>query len=166
MYLFKTVYLYNYFIDFEMNYFDFLFKNDNKSISLLITLFGLAAVIASFALEHLLKLQPCILCLIQRYLLVAVFFIGIVTVFKSTRKLIVINILLLVATTLTAGYHVAVEKLVISEAHLCRIVEVSQSYQSCGEVSFTFLGFSLAEWNLTIITGLVMIILNKIMDRS
>ncbi len=148
-----------------------------------LVILSIGALGAAFIAEYVFMIAPCKLCIYQRYVYMVLAVIAAIALcFKS---MIVQRVLLLccagaiLAGCLTAFYHVGVEQQIfaepvscaslINESHILSLEEMkSQIYNNmphCSEVSFTFLGISMAGWNgLTLL--IVFIILVRYLSLS
>ena len=138
---------------------------------------------AAFISGYVFMLMPCKLCLYQRYAYMALAMISAIALcFKSVsvkRFLLFCCAGTVLVGCLTAFYHVGVEQQIFTEPASCassinesltlNLEEMkNQIYNNaphCSEVSFTFLGISMAGWNgLTLL--IVFIILAQYLNLS
>ena len=122
--------------------------------------------------EHVFGLVPCSLCLTQRYPHIFVSFTSLWLIFFRTHNFLMypINTLVMALSILLASYHAGVEQGVFQGLQSCstsglslvhdRSAEVllqdilNTSVVRCNEVTWSFLGLSMATWNLILSTGL------------
>ena len=160
-----------------MNY-SYLKKITQRKLFLTLLIFKALIILSAIYIEYILKVPACNLCLYQRipyYLSILILFYIIFN--KSTNIIPIISLAILMFVNIVLSiYHVGVEQQIISEPILCRsnsnIQNVDQllenlknnTFISCKDVNFTFLGFSLASINVLISSILayfyVLIILN------
>ena len=160
-----------------MNY-SYLKKITQRKLFLTLLIFKALIILSAIYIEYILKVPACNLCLYQRipyYLSILILFYIVFN--KSTNIIPIISLAILMFVNIALSiYHVGVEQQIISEPMLCRsdsnIQNVDQllenlknnTFISCKDVSFTFLGFSLASINVLISSILayfyVLIILN------
>ena len=160
-----------------MNY-SYLKKITQRKLFLTLLIFKALIILSAIYIEYILKVPACNLCLYQRvpyYLSILILFY---IVFNNSTNIIpIISLAILMFVNIVLSiYHVGVEQQIISEPMLCRsnsnIQNVDQllenlknnTFISCKDVNFTFLGFSLASINVLISSILayfyVLIILN------
>ena len=160
-----------------MNY-SYLKKITQQNLFLTLLIFKVLIILSAIYIEYILKVPACNLCLYQRipyYLSILILFYIVFN--KSTNIIPIISLAILMFVNIALSiYHVGVEQQIISEPMLCRsdsnIQNVDQllenlknnTFISCKDVNFTFLGFSLASINVLISSILayfyVLIILN------
>ena len=160
-----------------MNY-SYLKKITRQNLFLTLLIFKVLIILSAIYIEYILKVPACNLCLYQRipyYLSILILFYIVLN--KSTNIILIISLAILMFVNIVLSiYHVGVEQQIISEPMLCRsnsnIQNVDQllenlknnTFISCKDVNFTFLGFSLASINVLISSILayfyVLIILN------
>ena len=156
----------------------YLKKITQQNLFLTLLIFKVLIILSAIYIEYILKVPACNLCLYQRipyYLSILILFYIIFN--KSTNIIPIISLAILMFVNIVLSiYHVGVEQQIISEPMLCRsnsnIQNVDQllenlknnTFISCKDVNFTFLGFSLASINVLISSILayfyVLIILN------
>lgn len=126
---------------------------------------SIGALTAALISEYVFMLAPCKLCLYQRYVYVVLAIISAVALcFKSVTVksfLLFCSAIVVLIGCITAFYHVGVEQRFFNEPASCSspvnesltltLEEMkNQIYNNaphCSEVSFTFLGISMAGWN-------------------
>lgn len=121
-----------------------------------------AALLLALLLQFGFGLVPCQLCLWERwpYLIVIALAAGGLLMQVPRTALVIILLVLLVAVGL-AGYHVGVEQGVLALPSTCAAAGQAQSIEdlrrlldtappSCDQVTASFLGLSLAAWNLVL----------------
>ena len=156
----------------------YLKKITQQNLFLTLLIFKVLIILSAIYIEYILKVPACNLCLYQRipyYLSILILFYILLNKYTNIILIISLAILMFVNIVLSI-YHVGVEQQIISEPMLCRsnsnIQNVDQllenlknnTFISCKDVNFTFLGFSLASINVLISSILayfyVLIILN------
>jgi len=159
-----------------------MFNIKNKTIFILILLFSIFALLAAYFIQYVLKHQPCNLCLIERI----PYFVSIIVIsfFLFTKKLgkpvLLILSLVFFSASLIAFYHFGIEQGFIKESLVCDLNNQSNDLSkeallnqlkempmSCKDVTFKFLGLSLATFNifisliLSVITGKIFLTYEK-----
>ena len=96
-------------------------KIKNKTILNLILLFSIFALIAAYFIQHVLKHQPCNLCLIER--IPYIFSIIVISIFLFTKKFekfsLMILSLIFFSATLISFYHFGIEQEFFKESIVC-----------------------------------------------
>ena len=144
----------------------------NKTILSLILLFSFFSLTAAFFIQHVLKHQPCNLCLIERIpYIISIIVISICLFTKKFEKisLIILSLIFFSATSI-AFYHFGIEQGFIRESLVCDLNNESNNLSkeallnqltempiSCKEVTFKIFGLSLATFNIfiTLILGVI-----------
>ena len=124
--------------------------------------------------EYVFGFAPCSLCLIQRYphMLVAITSVWLIFFRTHNFFLYPVNTLVMALSIILASYHVGVEQSIFqgpqscSSSNLSLVSEKSAeallneilntSVVRCNEVTWTFIGLSMATWNL-ILSGALFI---------
>ena len=140
-------------------------KIKNKMILSLILLFSFFALFAAYFIQHVLKHQPCNLCLIERIpYIFSIIVISICLFFKKFENLsLIILSLIFFSATLIAFYHFGIEQGFIIESLVCDLYNESNILSkeallnqlkkmpvSCKDVTFRIFGLSLATFNIFI----------------
>ena len=140
-------------------------KIKNKTIFNLILLFSIFALIVAYFIEHVLKHQPCNLCLIERIpYIFSIIIISICLFAEKFEKLSLITLsLIFLSATLIAFYHFGIEQGFIKESLVCDLNNKSKDLSkeallnqlkempiSCKDVTFKIFGLSLASFNIFI----------------
>ena len=130
-----------------------------------LVILSLGALGAAFIAEYVFMIAPCKLCIYQRYTYLVLAIISTITLcFRLAfvqRFLLLCAVVVVLVGCLTAFYHVGVEQQIfterfsctssINESSLLTLEEMkNQIYNKtpqCSEVSFSFLGISMAGWN-------------------
>ena len=137
--------------------------NKNKFILSGILALSIVSLSIAYFIQYILGHKPCNLCLIERIPYIAsVILIALVFIINKFEKLISILILLFfIFGTAVSFYHVGIEQGFFSESLLCNIKIGSENLTkedllkqlqnstpiSCKDVTFRFLGLSLATIN-------------------
>ena len=139
-----------------------ILNKKNNTILIIIFFIILLSIISTLIIEHVLDHQPCNLCLYERipYFVSALLLIYIFLFKKYERIIFLILFLIFVLSFLLAFYHFGIEQGFFSESFVCNIEnqseilskeellkELNQKVVSCKEVTFRFLGLSLANIN-------------------
>ncbi len=151
----------------------------NKLILNLVLLISIFVLIIAYFIEHILKYEPCNLCLIERlpYIIAVI----IITIFFFLKKFEKITFLLLslifISGIFLSFYHVGIEKGFFEESFLCNLnnesniltkedllKELQKKVISCKNVDFAIFGFSLASINLIVSIILSIITLKKYLN--
>ncbi|HEX6113793.1 MAG TPA: disulfide bond formation protein B [Geminicoccaceae bacterium] len=127
--------------------------------SLLLALASAAILLAALALQYLGGLLPCPLCIWQRWPYVALVALGLLGWRWRPRTLLGVATLVLLGSAGLAAYHVGIEQgwwalpggcvaggSAESVEELKRLL--AEAPPACDQVGFTFLGLTLAGWNL------------------
>ncbi len=155
-----------------------MFKN-NKLILNGILVFSIISLSIAYFIQYILGHKPCNLCLIERipYIssIILISLIFIINRFKGIIAWIVL--LFFIFGTLISFYHVGIEQGFFSESLLCNLGSSENNLSkeqllkhlenapiSCKEVTFRFLGVSLATIN-TIISILLCCIMFKVIKN-
>ena len=133
---------------------------------------SLSMVLFALLSEHVFGFTPCSLCLIQRYPHLLVVIISVWLIFFRTHDFFLypINTLIMASSILFSLYHVGVEQNIFqgpqscSSSNLAQIGEKSAeallksilntAVVRCNEISWSFIGISMATWNLIFSIGL------------
>ena len=129
------------------------------TVALLLALASGAILLTVLALQYLGDLPPCPLCVWQRWPYVAVAVLGLVGWRWQPRALLALAALVLLVGAGLGVYHVGVEEGWWALPAGCAAGASAQSVEdlrrllaeappACDQVSFTFLGLSLAGWNV------------------
>lgn len=130
-----------------------------KNASLLLGLAAITILATVFASQYLGGLAPCRMCIWQRWPFAVLVVIGLIGAFWRPRVMLALAFLTLLVSIGLAGYHVAVEQGWLALPAGCAagtdassIEELKAMLKSagptCDQVDFTFLGLSLAGWNV------------------
>lgn len=130
-----------------------------KNASLLLTLAAAAILATVFASEHLGGLEPCPMCIWQRWPFAVLVVVGLIGALWRPKVMLTLAFLTLLVSVGLAGYHVGVEQGWLALPAGCAsageagsIDELKAMLKSagptCDQVAFTFLGLSFAGWNV------------------
>jgi disulfide bond formation protein DsbB len=125
----------------------------------LLALASAAILLAALALQYLGGLPPCRLCIWQRWPYVALIALGLVGWRWQPRAMLGVATLMLLGGAALAAYHVGVEQGWWALPADCVAGQSAESVEdlkrmlaeappACDQVSFAFLGLTLAGWNL------------------
>jgi disulfide bond formation protein DsbB len=127
--------------------------------SLLLAIASAAILLAALALQYLGDLPPCPLCIWQRWPYVALVALGLLGWHWRPRAMLGIATLVLLGGAGIAAYHVGIEQGWWALPAGCVAGGTAESVEelkrllagappACDQVGFTFLGLTLAGWNL------------------
>ena len=148
---------------------------DNKHILNGVLIFSILSLSIAYFIQYVLDHKPCNLCLIERIPYIAsVILISLIFILNKFEKIISIIILLFfIFGTIVSFYHFGIEQGFFDESLVCNLgngealdkeqllKQLEQStVTSCKDVTFRFLGFSLATINM-----IISIILSGIMIK-
>ena len=138
---------------------------DKKNFFRITFLVSLFALIFAYFVEYVLGYQPCNLCLIERIPYIAsVILISLLFILNRFKKIIaIILFLFFIFGAIISFYHVGIEQGFFSESFVCNLSDSQDSLTtkqllkqlentpvSCKDVTFRFIGLSLATINTII----------------
>ena len=127
---------------------------------------SLSMILFALTSEYVFGFAPCSLCLIQRYPHIIVTITSVWLIFFRTQNVFLypVNTLIMALSIILASYHVGVEQSIFqgpqscSSSNLSLVSEKSAetllkeilntSVVRCNEVIWSFMGLSMATWNL------------------
>ena len=133
---------------------------------------SLSMILFALTSEYVFGFAPCSLCLIQRYPHILVTITSVWLIFFRTQNVFLypVNTLIMALSIILASYHVGVEQSIFqgpqscSSSNLSLVSEKSAeallkeilntSVVRCNEVTWSFMGLSMATWNLILSIGL------------
>jgi disulfide bond formation protein DsbB len=129
------------------------------TVSLALALIAALLLATVLALQYLAGLEPCPLCIWQRYPHLVVVALGLIGWRRRPRDMLGLIALVLLVGAGIAAYHVGVEQGWVALPAGCAAGQGATSVEelrqmlaeappACDQVSFTLLGLSLAGWNL------------------
>ena len=139
--------------------------NNNKFILNGILAFSILSLSIAYFVQYILGHKPCNLCLIERIpYLSAVVIISLIFIIKKFEKAFAVTILLFfIFGSLISFYHIGIEQGFFEESIVCKLSNTGTNLSkeqileqlenvpiSCKEVTFRFLGLSLATINTVI----------------
>lgn len=145
---------------------------------LLLGLASLAALIVALALQFLGGLEPCPLCIEQRYPYLAVIAAAALGLWLGRPKaFLALAALILLLELGLAGYHVGIEQGWLALPASCAALEPATSIEQlrqqlataparCDQVAFTLLGLSLSAWNGIYALALLAVALSGLIGRG
>ncbi len=157
-------YNYTYTYNFRVSLFLLLkmMNKKNSSVFVIILFLLTISIGAAFFIEYVLGHEPCKLCIYQRYpyIISILLLISILMIKKKIKiHLLLLSIISLIGAII-AFYHFGIEQGFFSESAVCEarnlnqfsskeelIEKLKQNTISCKEVTFRFLGLSLASIN-------------------
>ena len=155
-----------------------MFKN-NKLILNSILIFSILSLSIAYFVQYVLGHEPCNLCLIERIpYIAAIILISLIFIIRKYEKLIIIIIsIFFVIGAVISFYHVGIEQNFFEENLLCNLGSSGENISrdqlleqlkntpvSCKDVTFRFLGLSLATIN-TVISLVLSAIMIKILKN-
>ena len=146
-----------------------LFPN-RKNFYVIIFFISLISIICALYIEHVLKYQPCKLCIYQRLPYLAAIFVSLIGFnYSNNDKILIVTIMIFTLSTILSGYHFGIENSIFDELSACTngssdILNKSKLLESlnknmpvnCKDATFKILGISLAAIN-TIFSILIVI---------
>ena len=155
-----------------------MFKN-NKLILNSILIFSILSLSIAYYVQYVLGHEPCNLCLIERIpYIAAIILISLIFIIRKYEKLIIIIIsIFFIIGAVISFYHVGIEQNFFEENLLCNLGSPGENISrdqlleqlkntpvSCKDVTFRFLGLSLATIN-TVISLVLSAIMIKILKN-
>ena len=154
--------------------------DNNKFILNSVLVFSIITLSIAYYIQYVLGHKPCNLCLIERIpYIVSVILISLIFLINKFEKLLASGLLIFfIFGAVTSLYHVGIEQGFFSESLVCDLkisseniskenllkqMEIS-SFVSCKDVTFRFLGLSLATIN-TVISILLSAIIFKVIKN-
>lgn len=156
----------------------------SRTCALLNVILGLSAVAGAFYIEYALGQAPCDLCMLQRLVVYAIIFVGMIIVLFKPRRFISralqsINTLFALAGVGLAGRHLYLQSLpeelkpscgpgwdyLVQHAPFLQVLEsVIRGSGECAQVQGLFFGYSLPFW--TFLLFVVMLIISVVGCRG
>ena len=143
-----------------------LMLNNNKFILNSILAFSFISLAIAYFIQYILGHKPCNLCLIERIpYLASLILISLIFILNKFEKVIAsIVLLFFIFGSIVSIYHVGIEQGFFSESLVCDLGSSNENMSkkdllkqlknetpvSCKDVTFTFLGLSLATINTVI----------------
>ena len=154
--------------------------NNNKLILNSVLAFSILSLTIAYFIQYILGHKPCNLCLIERIPYIAsIILISLIFIINKFEKLISLILLLFFAFgSIVSFYHVGIEQGYFSEALLCNTGNINENLSgedllkqlqkstaiSCKNVTFRFVGLSLATIN-TIISITLSVIMFRVIKN-
>ena len=153
--------------------------SDNKSILNGVLAFSILSLSIAYFIQYILGHKPCNLCLIERIpYLSAIILVALIFIVKRFEKIFSgIILIFFIFGTIISFYHVGIEQGFFSESLVCNLgnsgadlskeqllKQLENAPISCKEVTFRFLGLSLATIN-TIISIILSGIMLKVIKN-
>ena len=154
--------------------------NNNKYILNGVLFFSIISLSIAYFIQYILGHEPCNLCLIERIpYLASVILISLIFIINKFEKITAIILLLFFLFGFVISfYHVGIEQGFFSESLVCDLKEFSNNLSkedllkqlenntpvSCKDVTFRFLGLSLATIN-TVISVVLSAIMIKVIKN-
>jgi len=147
------------------------------NLILIIVLFALSAsLVAAYTIDYAFGYKPCKLCVYQRipYIISIVLLLNVLLIKKYIKTSLLILAVVFLCGSILAFYHFGIEQGFFSESMICETKNISKDLSSedllkelkgntvsCKEVTFRFLGMSLATIN-TIFSLILSVIFTKL----
>tara|TARA_B100000965_G_C19481330_1_gene708663 strand:+ start:353 stop:832 length:480 start_codon:yes stop_codon:yes gene_type:complete len=153
--------------------------SDNKFLLNGVLIFSILSLSIAYFIQYVLGHKPCNLCLIERIpYLSAIILISLFFVIKRFEVMLsAIILIFFVLGAIVSFYHVGIEQGFFDESFVCNLMDSDMNLSkeqllkqlenapiSCKEVTFRFLGLSLATIN-TIISIILSVIMIKIINN-
>ncbi len=134
---------------------------DRRTLTLIATFGSLGLLLGAFAFQYVGGLQPCTLCLWQRWPHGAAIIIGVLALFWNPRAVLWLGALAVLTSAGIAGFHVGVEQgwwqgLATCSAGSIEGISVEDLLDPnadvaapvrCDAIAWSMLGISMAGWN-------------------
>tara|TARA_B100001741_G_C16374263_1_gene514715 strand:- start:120 stop:602 length:483 start_codon:yes stop_codon:yes gene_type:complete len=148
----------------------------NKTILNAILLFSIFALGSAYFIEHILKHEPCNLCLFERlpYIFAIIIILFNLFIKKYEKFFFILLSIIFISATFLSFYHFGIEQGFFIETKACNstgdlnnlnkenvLKELENKIISCKDVTFRILGLSLASIN-TIISLILAVITIKV----
>ena len=140
-----------------------MFKKKNNILLIFLLFIISASLIAAFIIQYGLGHQPCKLCIYERipYILSIFLILEIIFFKKNEKTTLILLSLIFIISAILAFYHFGIEQGFFTESFMCEsanfsetltkdqlLEQLKQNPISCKDVSFRFLGLSLASINV------------------
>jgi len=146
--------------------------SDLRLLSLLTAVAGVAMLLAAFGFQHIGGLDPCVLCVYQRWPWVAVVVLGAAAfALGGNRALLALAVLALLVGAGIGGFHVGVEQHWWTGTAECggqigaaQTVDdlkrqlLATEVARCDEVAWSLFGISMAGYNVILSAGLAVLL--------
>jgi len=144
-------------------------QSDARDPSLVAGIGSLALILGALAFQYLGGVQPCHLCILQRIPhCVAIFVALLVLLIGARRAIVALGVLTMLVEIGLAAYHSGVERGLwegpttctsspiggLSADQLMNQIMTAPLVQ-CDQISWSFIGLSMANWNLIFSCGLL-----------
>ncbi|MES2253227.1 MAG: disulfide bond formation protein B [Pseudomonadota bacterium] len=148
-----------------------------RGIALVLFVVAFAALLFALAAEHFWRVKPCVLCMYQRYIMLALIGAAVVGFFAQARVFSWVYALIVVAGLSISGYHIGVEQhwwkgpdacsasapvvdAKASQADQIKAFRAKMNQQPttitrCDEVNWRILGVSATIWTFVLYLGLL-----------
>ncbi len=140
-----------------------MFKKKNNILLIFLLFIISASLIAAFIIQYGLGHQPCKLCIYERipYILSIFLIVELIFFKKNEKTTLILLSLIFIISAILAFYHFGIEQGFFTESFMCEsanfsetltkdqlLEQLKQNPISCKDVSFRFLGLSLASINV------------------
>ena len=146
--------------------------SDLRKLAFLTPVAGLAVVLVAFGFQHIGGLDPCVLCVYQRWPWAAAIVLGVLAfALGGNRTLLALAVLALLAGAAIGGFHVGVEQHWWPGTAECggqtsaaATVEdlkrqlLATEVTRCDEVAWSLFGISMAGYNVILSAGLAVVL--------
>ena len=150
----------------------------SKSLIIIAALGSVALLGGAFAFQHFGGLPPCKMCLWQRWPHAAAILIGVLAVITGKRELVWVGTIAALTTASIGFYHAGVEQLWWEGPSTCTSGSISglttdelldkimnAPVTRCDEISWSFMGFSMAAWNAVLSLLLAIVWLTSLRQK-
>ena len=157
-----------------------LMLKNNKFILNSVLVFSVLSLVIAYFIQHVLGHKPCNLCLVERIPYIsAVIFVSLIFLINKFERLIAGTVMLFfIFGAIISFYHVGIEQGFFSDSLVCNLGASNENLSkedilkqlenkniiSCKDVTFRFLGLSLATIN-TVISILLSVIMYKVIKN-
>lgn len=153
---------------------------DLRLLSLLTAIAGVAVLLAAFVFQHIGGLEPCVLCVYQRWPWVAVILLGGLSfALGGNRALLAMAVLALLVGAGIGGFHVGVEQHWWAGTAECggqagtaqTVADLKRQLLAtevtrCDEVAWSLFGISMAGYNVILSAGLAVLLSFGLLRRQ
>ncbi len=138
-------------------------KDSFRILHILMLIMSIFILVTTYIAEYIMDIQPCNLCIYQRFTYLYIIKISISSLFKKkfTHYNFLVLIICCVVSCLLSGYNILVERNIIFSTLCSNIKNIpnnmsideiqqmlySETFVACNEIAVKIVGLSMAEWN-------------------